>query len=215
MGIQGSGKGTQAKRTASKYGLTHISTGELFREEYQRKTELGMHAHSYWGNGGLVPDDVTIKLLDSRLPKERGAVIEGFPRTIPQAQALDDIVNVGAVMELRLEKEVCIYRMEHRRICLPCNQEYGLARIPKEPEKCDNCHGQLTRREDDTPEKISKRFAKYESETMPVIKFYQPRGIVAKINADQKPDEVFLEVQRWLDQGMTRAYPAIRPDAQR
>ncbi len=207
MGVQGAGKGTQGKRLAEHFHLTHISTGDMFREEYYiKQSEFGKQAYSHWGTGGLVPDDLTIMMIQQRLEYAQGCVLDGFPRTIGQAQALDAAkFPIYHVIDLQLHDDVAITRLSHRRLC-SCGQEYGLARVPKTAGFCDACNTPLKIREDDAPEKIAKRVADYHTKTQPILDFYRPRGIVYEVNAHQEPNNVFSDIVNHWQKGTTRRY---------
>ncbi len=212
MGVQGAGKGTQGKRVASHFHLAYICTGDIFRDEYARKTDFGIKAHEYWGSGGLVPDDMTIGMIQDSIRTTAGSVLDGFPRTIRQAEALEAArFTIDHVIELSLPDPVAIDRLSYRRICL-CGQEYGLARTPEVAGACDACGKTLVAREDDTPEKIIKRVVEYHAKTKPILNFYALRGIMHRVEAAQHPDKVFEDILGYLMQGPTRAYPAIKPE---
>lgn len=195
LGAQGSGKGTQAKFLSEKYGIPHISTGDIFREAAEKKTELGLKAKSHWEKGSLVPDEITIGIVKERLSRPdcgKGFVLDGFPRTLEQAKALDDITEIDYVLELKIPDAISIERLSKRRVCKKCQAPYG--HEAKMPEQCKKCGGKLIQRSDDKPEAIKKRLAVYHDETEPLLEYYRPREIVHVIDGTKNVSEVFAEI---------------------
>ncbi len=204
LGPPMSGKGTQAVRLTEKLGIPHISSGDLFRENIKQKTSLGLQAKRYIENGDLVPDQVTIGMVEERLHREdcqRGALLDGFPRTIPQAEALDGILEgmgkaLSAVFSIMVPEEALVERASGRRICRKCGRSYHITfDPPQEPGICDEDGGELYQREDDQPETVRQRLAVYWKQTSPLIDFYRSRGILIEIDGDQAIDEVASDLQ--------------------
>lgn len=199
IGPQGSGKGTQAKLVKDLFNIPHISTGDLFREAIASKTELGKVAEQYINDGNLVPDDITFGIIKKRLEKtdcEAGYVLDGFPRTLSQAHALDDITALTHVLEIFISDDVSVDRISKRRLCTKCSLIYGLNRIPKTSNICDKCKGKLVQRDDDKPFAIKKRLETYHDLTEPLLEYYKPRDIVHKIDGVGSVDDVFKRVKK-------------------
>ena len=199
LGPPMSGKGTQAARLTQLLGIPQVSSGDLFRDNIKNQTNLGLEAKKYIERGDLVPDEVTIGMVKERLHREDcfgGALLDGFPRTIPQAEALDEIlVGVGAslaaVISVAVPEDVLVERASGRRICRTCGQSYHLKfDPPKESGICDEDGGELYQREDDKQETVRQRFAVYEAQTSPLVEFYRIRGILHEVNGDQTIDNV-------------------------
>jgi adenylate kinase len=188
LGSPGVGKGTYASFIKIKYKLPHISTGDLLRESIEKKTELGLKAKKYYDKGILVPDEITLDLLKQRLTKEdckKGFILDGFPRTIMQAEALDKISKIGVVINFYASEKIILQRLGGRRICKNCKAIFHL--INKKPKKegvCDLCQGMLYQREDEKPDIIKQRLKIYHDQTMPLEEFYKKRGILKEIKAD-------------------------------
>ncbi len=203
FGPQGSGKGTQAKILAEKLGIPHVSTGDIFREQIKSQTELGKKAEKYISQGQLVPDDLTIELIKNRLNQldcQLGFVLDGYPRTIPQAKALDPIINIDKVLEVWILDEESIMRLGGRRSCTKCGAVYHLKfNPPKKDEKCDNCGGQLIVREDDMEPVIKKRLAEYHEQTESIKDYYQQQGKLIKIDGMPPIAEVTKEIFKKLN----------------
>lgn len=199
LGPPMSGKGTQAARLTQLLGIPKVSSGDLFRDNIKNQTNLGLEAKKYIDRGDLVPDEVTIGMVKERLHREDclgGALLDGFPRTTPQAEALDEILaGVGAslavVISVAVPEEVLVERASGRRICRTCGQSYHLMfDPPKEPGICDEDRGELYQREDDKPETVRQRLAVYQAQTSPLVEFYRARGILQEVNGDQLIDDV-------------------------
>ncbi|HEY6697852.1 MAG TPA: adenylate kinase [Acidimicrobiales bacterium] len=180
LGRQGAGKGTQCTRLSRHYVVPHISTGEMLRAAVKEGTELGRKAAEIMNDGGLVPDDVMIGIVDERLDHDdttrRGYVLDGFPRTVPQAKALAEITvsrPLDLVIDLDVPKEVVLRRLAGRRVCADCGANYSVDKPPRYDCVCDNCGGEVEQREDDTPAAIEKRLAEYERETAPLVDWYR------------------------------------------
>lgn len=203
LGAPGAGKGTQAKKIAEKYAIPHISTGDIFRANIKGGTELGMKAKSYMDQGQLVPDDVTIGMLLDRISEEdckNGYVLDGFPRTIPQAESLTAALNArGEQMDYAVNVDVpdeaIVNRMSGRRACLACGATYHIVyNAPKAEGVCDSCGEKLVLRDDDKPETVQKRLTVYHDQTQPLIDYYQKAGILATVDGTKELNEVFKDI---------------------
>lgn len=203
LGAPGAGKGTQAKKIADKYGIPHISTGDIFRANIKGGTELGMKAKSYMDQGQLVPDDVTIGMLLDRISEADcadGYVLDGFPRTIPQAESLTKALeNRGEKMEYAIDVDVpdanIVSRMSGRRACLACGATYHVVTIPpKQEDICDGCGETLVQREDDKPETVQKRLTVYHDQTQPLIEYYKQAGMLVTVDGTKDLNDVFADI---------------------
>lgn len=202
MGAQGAGKGTQAERIAPEFNLAHLSTGELFRAAVAAGTELGTLAKGYLDRGELVPDAVTVGIVDDRLGEiaaagERsGALFDGFPRTSAQAAGLDDALavrgdSIAAVVEIDVPREMLVARLAGRRVCPACSATFHLEfNPPAVAGVCDRCGTKLIQRQDDTPEAISRRLDIYFEQTAPLLDYYQQRGLLTKVDGNLPIDDV-------------------------
>lgn len=209
LGAPGAGKGTQAKRIAGKYQIPHISTGDIFRANIKNGTKLGKEASTYMDQGLLVPDDLVVDLVVDRIRQEdckNGYVLDGFPRTIPQAEALDSSLaaldeSIDFAINVEVPDENIIKRMAGRRACLTCGATYHLEHIPTKIEGiCDNCGSELVLREDDKPETVKKRLDVYHEQTQPLIDYYNKKGILAEVDGTADMDIVFLDIVKILDE---------------
>lgn len=207
LGAPGAGKGTQAKRIAKKYDVPHISTGDIFRANIKNGTDLGNKAKTYMDQGLLVPDELVVDLVVDRFKQEdcnKGYVLDGFPRTIPQAEALDKaLATIGEKVDYAINVEVpdenIIKRMSGRRACLSCGATYHLEHIPTKVEGiCDNCGSELVLREDDKPETVKKRLDIYHEQTKPLIDYYTQRGILAEVDGTADMAVVFNDIIKIL-----------------
>lgn len=203
LGAPGAGKGTQAKMIAEKYQIPHISTGDIFRANIKEGTELGKKAKTYMDAGQLVPDSLTIDLLMDRISKEdceNGYVLDGFPRTIPQAESLETALKarneqIDYAVNVEVPDENIVGRMGGRRACLTCGATYHLVYIPTKVEGiCDKCGSPLVLREDDKPETVRKRLAVYHEQTQPLIDFYKSRGVLAEVDGTRDIKDVFADI---------------------
>lgn len=203
MGPPGAGKGTQAKKIVSEFKLPHISTGDMFREAIKNETPLGNLAASYINKGALVPDQVTIGLVKERLSQDdcaNGFMLDGFPRTIAQAEALEELTTeinrpITHVVNISASKEALIKRISGRRVCKQCAAPYHIEFSPSKVEGvCDLCGGELMQRKDDTVEVLGERLDAYESQTKPLIKFYKDRRLCSDVDGLQNIDEVFEDI---------------------
>lgn len=207
LGAPGAGKGTQAKRIAQRYGIPHVSTGDIFRANIKNGTELGMKAKAYMDAGNLVPDEITIGMLLDRIHEadcEKGYVLDGFPRTIPQAESLTAALNErGEKMDYAIDVDVpdenIINRMSGRRACLACGATYHIAyNPPKKEGVCDQCGEPLVLRKDDKPETVKNRLEVYHQQTQPLIDYYKKEGILAQVDGTQNMDQVFEDIVKIL-----------------
>ena len=203
LGAPGAGKGTQAKQIADKYSIPHISTGDIFRANIKKGTELGKKAKQYMEQGALVPDELTCDLVMDRIQQDdckNGFVLDGFPRTIPQAEALDAALGkINEKMDYAIDVDVpdenIINRMSGRRACLNCGATYHLISIPPKVEGiCDRCGSEIVLREDDKPETVQKRLKVYHEQTQPLIDYYKNQGILKSVDGTQPMDEVFKAI---------------------
>ncbi|HHV13266.1 MAG TPA: adenylate kinase [Clostridiales bacterium] len=203
LGAPGAGKGTQAKKIASKYGIPHISTGDIFRANIKNGTELGKKAKVYMDQGLLVPDELVVDLIMDRFTEadcEKGYVLDGFPRTIPQAKALDEaLAKNNDAMEYAIDVDVpdenIINRMSGRRACVNCGGTYHLVTIPPKTEGiCDVCGGELILREDDKPETVQNRLKVYHDQTQPLIDYYKGKGILKTVDGTKEPEAVLEDI---------------------
>jgi adenylate kinase len=185
--------------------MPHISTGDMFREAYKRGTELGRMAHDrYWGRGQLVPDDITVGLVRERLSRDdclrAGFLLDGFPRTLPQAEMLDDLLaelgqRLDKVIYMKTSKEVILQRLGGRRVCRSCSANYHLVNMPSKVEgRCDACGGELYQRPDDNNETILNRLKVYEEQTAPLIQYYRERGHLATVNSDTPVKGTYAQI---------------------
>ena len=203
LGAPGAGKGTQAKKIAAKYEIPHISTGDIFRANIKNGTELGKKAKQYMDQGALVPDELTCDLVMDRIQQDdckNGFVLDGFPRTIPQAEALDAALGkINEKMDYAIDVDVpdenIVNRMSGRRACLNCGATYHLISIPPKVEGiCDRCGSEIVLREDDKPETVQKRLKVYHEQTQPLIDYYKNQGILKSVDGTQPMDEVFKAI---------------------
>ena len=207
LGAPGAGKGTQAKMIAEKYGLPHISTGDIFRANIKNGTELGKEAKEYMDKGLLVPDELTVRLLLDRVAKDdckNGYVLDGFPRTIPQAEVLDEKLSklgekVDYAVNVDVPDENIVNRMSGRRACLSCGATYHVVSIPPKKEGiCDVCGSELVLRDDDKPETVQKRLKVYHEQTQPLIDFYEKKGVLRSVDGTLPMEEVFTAITEIL-----------------
>jgi adenylate kinase len=208
MGPPGAGKGTMAKLIVSEYGLTHISTGDMFRDAIKEGTELGKLAKSYIDDGHLVPDEVTIGLVKERLAKpdcDKGFLLDGFPRTIPQAEALDLIGQeiarpIDGVINIDCEKEELIKRISGRRVCRACGAPYHITNMKPQVEGvCDLCNSPLYTRADDNEETVKIRLTVYNNQTKPLVEYYEALNKIVHINSNQEIELVIKEIVKAVE----------------
>ena len=207
LGAPGAGKGTQAKKIAAKYSIPHISTGDIFRANIKNGTELGLKAKSYMDAGGLVPDEITIGMLLDRIHQadcENGYVLDGFPRTIPQAESLTEALKkngeaIDFAVNVDVPDENIINRMSGRRACLNCGATYHIVyNAPKKENVCDACGQELVLRDDDKPETVKKRLDVYHDQTQPLIDYYKNEGVLAEVDGTLDMEDVFRAIVKIL-----------------
>ena len=207
LGAPGAGKGTQAKMIAERYKIPHISTGDIFRAKIKNNTELGLEAKKYMDQGLLVPDELTVKILLDRVAKEDcadGYVLDGFPRTIPQAQVLEDALarqgeKIDYAVNVDVPDENIVRRMSGRRACLKCGATYHVEHIPPKAEGiCDTCGSELVLRDDDRPETVQNRLKVYHDQTQPLIDFYTARGVLKTVDGTADMQDVFSAITEIL-----------------
>lgn len=207
MGLPGAGKGTQAEKIVEKYGIPHISTGDMFRAAMKEGTSLGLKAKSYMDKGELVPDDVTIGIVRERLGKadcEKGFLLDGFPRTVAQAEALEEILDelkrpIDAVLSIDVDQDQLMARLTGRRICKDCGSTYHVVyNPPKQEGVCDKCGGELYQRADDNEETVSNRLEVNLKQAKPLLDFYEEKGYLKTIDGDQEINQVFADIESIL-----------------
>ena len=203
LGAPGAGKGTQAKQIAAKYNIPHISTGDIFRANIKEGTALGMEAKSYMDKGQLVPDELTVKILLDRVAKDdckNGYVLDGFPRTIPQAEVLDEAVTklnekIDYAINVDVPDENIIKRMSGRRACVKCGATYHIVNVPPKKEGiCDACGEALIVRDDDKEETVKARLTTYHAQTQPLIDYYNNKGILKEVDGTKDMNDVFADI---------------------
>ncbi|PTL38444.1 adenylate kinase [Alkalicoccus saliphilus] len=209
MGLPGAGKGTQADKIVEKYGVPHISTGDMFRAAIKNETELGLKAKAYMDEGALVPDEVTIGIVRERLSQDdckKGFLLDGFPRTVAQASALEIMLqemerSLDHVVYIKVPKEDLFKRLTGRWICPTCGTAYHEQfNPPKEKGKCDKDGSELIQRDDDKPETVDKRLEVNLEQTKPLVDFYEDKGYLRNIDGQQEIDQVFTEVDKLLQE---------------
>ncbi len=207
LGAPGAGKGTQADKIAEAYNIPHISTGDIFRANLKQGTELGMKAKKYMDAGELVPDSLTCDLVADRLTHDdckNGCVLDGFPRTIPQAEALQEVLKktntkLDYAINVEVADQVIVDRMSGRRACPDCGKTYHIVAVPPKKEGiCDGCGAKLILRDDDKPETVLNRLKVYHDQTAPLIDFYGKAGILKEVDGTQATDKVFADIKAIL-----------------
>lgn len=208
MGLPGAGKGTQAEKIIAKYNIPQISTGDMFRQAIAKKTDLGLEAKSYMDKGELVPDEVTNGIVKERLAEsdtEDGFLLDGFPRTLDQAEALDNMMQdlskkIDAVIEIKVPEEVLVERLSGRYICRNCGATYHkIFNPPKVEGTCDRCGGHdFYQRDDDKPETVRNRISVNVKNNEPILEHYDKKGLLYSIDGNREIDEVFAEIQQIL-----------------
>ena len=208
MGPPGAGKGTQAESIVKTYGVTHVSTGDMFREALRNQTELGLLAKSYMDKGNLVPDSVTVALVKERLSKvdckEKGFLLDGFPRNASQALELDKILSeldmpIDAAINIHVPSEILVNRVVGRRVCKTCGKSYHIEyNKPLTEGVCDDCNGVLYQRADDNQETIENRVNLYNTQTAPLLDYYSKKGLLKSVNGNQDVNKVFEEIKNSL-----------------
>lgn len=199
LGAPGAGKGTQAKRISEKYGIPHISTGDILRANIKAGTELGKLAKSYIDKGALVPDEVIIKVMESRLAEadcKNGYLLDGFPRTIEQAKALDKITDVTLAVNIVVDNDAVVARIAGRRMCV-CGESYHVSAHPS--DVCDKCGAKLYQRDDDKEETVKSRLEVYEKQTAPLIEYYSAKGLLRDVDGMKDVADVTSEIVKVID----------------
>lgn len=213
LGSPGSGKGTQAKLLAQALGIPHVSSGDLFRDNLSRETELGLLAKSYMDRGALVPDEVTVRMVAERLERvdcEQGAILDGFPRTLNQANALEDLLaqrgqRVSAALLLQVRDEEVVRRLTARRTCKKCAAVYNLVSEPPRVDGvCDVCGGELYQRDDDNPETVRNRLFTYYKETAPLIGYYFAKRLLIEIDGERSIEDVQADLRAAVETASKR-----------
>ena len=208
LGPPGAGKGTQAVKISEKYNIPHISTGDIFRENIKNKTALGIETKRYIDSGGLVPDEMTIKIIEDRLQRSdctKGFILDGFPRTVYQAEAFDGIMSAGgfvitAVVNIFVSDDVLIERLSGRRVCQSCGKIYHIISMPSGKDgMCDVCNGELYQRDDDAPEVIASRLAAYHDQTEPLLGYYKQKGGLFEISGSGEISETTKDMFALLE----------------
>ncbi len=210
LGLPGAGKGTHSKKTANEFDITHISTGDIFREAIKNKTELGKKAQKYIDAGELVPDEITIRLIKRRIedsPEDENLIFDGFPRTIAQARAFTEILTeIGEKIDLciyiEVEEENLIYRISGRRICEECGEIFHNEFNPPEKEGiCEKCGGSLYQRKDDQEEIVRKRIERNKKKTLKLVDYYHKKGVLETVvGTDKMPEGVFEEIKKIVEE---------------
>ena len=207
LGPPGAGKGPQAAKIIEKYNIPHISTGDIFRENIKKGTELGKKAQEYMNRGELVPDDLVIEIATTRLLEDDckdGFLLDGFPRTVYQAEKLDEFLaahgsKIDKVIDIEVGKEELMERLTGRRVCKSCGASYHIVNIPPKKEGvCDVCGGELIQRADDNAETVANRIEVYEAQTMPLVEYYEKAGNIAHIDGATGLDNVFADIVKAL-----------------
>ena len=207
LGPPGAGKGTQAKSISNRYSIPHISTGDIFRKNISENTPLGIEAKSYMDNGQLVPDEVTINMVKDRLQQDdckNGYLLDGFPRTVHQAEALDNFLtereeSIATALLIEVPKEFILERMTGRRVCPSCGASYHIKfNPPTNDGKCDLCGSDVIQRKDDTEETVKERLDVYENQTQPLIDFYKNKKQLSVVDGTQAINEVFESICKIL-----------------
>ena len=201
FGPPGAGKGTQAKMLVDHYHIPQISTGDLFRKNLSEKTPLGIKAKLYMDGGELVPDEITIGMIKERIAEpdcKNGFILDGFPRTLPQANALEKLMTVDKVVNVTTSDALIIKRLSHRWLCKTCGSIFGLDMPSSEAGICDRCGGGLFQRDDDKPETVKNRLKSYYESTHPLIEYYEKKGSLFTVDGEQPVEKVFEKIVKVL-----------------
>lgn len=211
LGRQGAGKGTQCVRLSNHYVVPHISTGDMLRAAVREGTDLGRMAGEIMNAGGLLSDEIMVGIVGERLSRpdaeRRGFILDGFPRTVGQAESLGDMLSLSPldlVIDLDVPRELVIERISSRRVCRDCGANYSAGRNEPPTRICDRCGGDVVQRDDDTPEAVNKRLDLYDSQTTPLINFYNAKGLLAVINGVGHPDHVLDRLVVAIDEARGR-----------
>jgi len=201
LGRQGAGKGTQCVRMSRYYVVPHISTGDMLRASVREGTELGKIAKQVMDAGGLVGDEIMVGIVEERLSRDdartRGYILDGFPRTVPQAKSLDEITDerpIDVVLDLDVPRELVLHRISSRRVCRDCGTNYVATEVERSTSICEVCGGDVMQRDDDTPDAINRRLDLYEEQTSPLIEYYGEQGRLAVVDGVGTPDDVFARL---------------------
>ena len=200
LGAPGAGKGTQATKIAEKYGITHISTGDIFRKNLKEGTPVGLKAKAYIDKGQLVPDEVTCEIVAERLKEsdcKNGFMLDGFPRNVFQAEALDKMSEIDLVLNIAVELDKLMARLTGRRVCSKCGESYHVSTFAE--KRCPKCGGEIIQRADDTEETVGKRLGVYAEQTKPLIDYYSAKGKLESVDGMKPIDEVFAQLEKLLD----------------
>ena len=207
LGPPGAGKGTQAAKIVEKFDIPHISTGDIFRKNIKEGTRLGKKAQEYMNKGELVPDSLVIEIALNRLEEDdckKGFLLDGFPRTVEQAKALDEFLagkdsRINHVLDMDVKKDDLLERLTGRRVCKACGATFHVVNIPSKKEGiCDECGGELYQRADDTLETVANRIEVYELQTKPLIEYYEEIGNISHLNGSRSPEELFTDIEQIL-----------------
>ena len=201
LGAPGAGKGTLASKLVDNYAFPHISTGDIFRENIKNQTEIGLLAKSYIDKGQLVPDEVTCKIVENRINKsdcKDGYMLDGFPRTLVQAEALDKITKIDLVINIDVDFSLIMGRICGRRVCKACGETYHTSKIG-DSTTCAKCGGELYQRKDDNPETVQSRLDVYTAQTTPLIEYYKKKGLLFSVVGNTTPEDVYEKVSEKLD----------------
>ena len=201
LGAPGAGKGTQASKISDCYNLPHISTGDIFRENIKNQTPIGLLAKTYIDDGKLVPDEETCKIVEERLARDdckNGYMLDGFPRTVVQAEVLDKLERIDLVINIDVDEELLMDRLCGRRVCKDCGESYHVSRL-NGAVTCERCGGELYQRKDDNPETVSKRLTVYKAQTAPLIDYYTKKGLLFNVKSNTTPEDVFKKISAKLD----------------
>ena len=201
LGAPGAGKGTQASMIVDTYKIPHISTGDIFRENIKKETPIGLLAKFHIDKGELVPDDVTCKIVEERIQEadcENGYMLDGFPRTIAQAEALEKIAKIDLVINIDVNLSLLLDRLCGRRVCKDCGESYHISRL-NGATTCARCGGELYQRKDDNPETVQSRLNVYNAQTAPLISYYEKKGLLFNVDGSTTPEEVYKKVSAKLD----------------
>ena len=208
FGRQGAGKGTQSERLSAHYGTPHISTGDMLRAAVAAGTPLGIEAKAVMDAGGLVSDEIILGVVQERLSQsdvqENGFLLDGFPRTVVQAEGMAKFATIDVAIDLVVPEEIVVERISSRRVCAKCGAIYSVAAPPSTEWICDKCGAEVVQRADDTPESVAKRLAAYNSETQPTIDFYAASGLLVQVDGLGTPDEVFARLLSAIDARLPR-----------
>lgn len=204
IGPQGCGKGTQAKLLAERYKIPHISTGDLLRESAEKGDGIGLVIKNYLNKGKLIPTNTIIKIIEEKIKKpecKKGFILDGFPRNLDQAEALDEITEIDLVFIIDISDELAVKRISRRQNCAKCKRVYGIDIPPKKKGTCDMCSVKLIVREDDKPELVKKRLEVYHDETEPLIEYYKVRkDVVYTLDGSERADKVLKEIVKIIDE---------------